>query len=504
MKNKILYTLLIAFGANFAHGQSGGFFKVYDYKRGNNYFNSIEEKNGKYYAAGISRTNGRLSGFFVQTNLNGDLIFQKEISLDSLNTVETRTQGLCVGEHESVYMSGYNTYIDSNSAAGYWRYPMLAKLDSNGNLLWYKNFVDSNYVDVWMQRCKMLSNNRLLLIGEFHNPNFDTSGVLLYVVDTAGNLITQKRISPFFNDNFWNSGYNFLSDGRLLLSGYNNYWNQGKERRASVLIDSNLNIVWAKEYGPLTSLGNVTLGSSQEQNGYITTGGYINETISSWGGVAFLEKIRLSDGVSVKFKKMELADVSGIDDVHLRANGDLITMGYADDLDTNSSDILIMRMDSNWNILWQRRYTYPYRPGAALPNENISETIQLLDDGYLIAGFTRGTDSIPPTQDAFLMKIDTNGCWQSGCNLVGINTDLEWKSEIRIYPNPASELLHIENAQQQTLLRVYSMQGTLVYARELLAEKDEIQLSEFSPGVYILEFENKQGVRQQERLVVSR
>jgi hypothetical protein len=490
MKNRLTYSLLLVLLASFAMGQAGGFFKVYDYRGGNNYFSAIEERKNQFHTVGISRVNGRLNGLMVKTSTAGDLEFLKELSFDSANTVETRTQGLAIDKDLNTYLSGYNTYLDSMSPAGYWRYPMLAKFDSLGNLLWYKNYIDSNYIDVWLQRCKLITTNRILAIGQFVNPNYDTSGVLLYLVDTAGNLISKKRISPFFNDNFWSSKYTFLSEQRILISGYTKYTNQARDRRALILLDSNLNVIWSKEYGPLTTLGNVFFGGSQERNGYLIIGGYINETISSWGGVALLEKIQLSDGKSLKLQKMELADVSTINDVFFRENGDLITMGGVDDLDSNSSDILIMRLDSNWNVLWKRRYTYPYRQGAFAPNENISEVIQLKEDGYLISGFTRGTDSIPSTQDAFLMKIDTNGCWQSGCQFVGLEPKLPAMQSINLYPNPARDILNIEHQEQGLELKVYSMQGSMIHHQLITENKSSIELSGWPNGLYLFRFSN--------------
>lgn len=508
---KYFYLMLLFMGMQIklhAQGQASTFFKLYDFKGGNNYFDDVQEVENRFYAAGLSMlpNTGRRRAYLVGVDNKGIKFLEKEFVIDSPLVIETGIIGLYVSPQKEIYLTGSNSYLDSNTVFGYARYPLLVKLDSLGNVLWHKVFYESLYPSMLLYKIFPLANNKFMAIGSQQlQDGTDRVTMLFYLLDSAGNVLSKNFPSPLTGAGMFSRGRSQLKDKSVLIYGTTYYRDINRYARSAIRIDTNLNIVWAKEYGPLAWDQAFSYGHIAEEDSTAIIPGFLtNSTIfDEYEGV--LERINILDGKSIRYKSFKLGESTFFDGVAMAGDG-LMVAGADFDLDFDGSDASFWRLDSNWNVLWQNEYFNPYFPGLNTPNENTFAFITTSDGGFLSAGFTRDTlnGNGLTTQDAMLIKVDSNGCLVAGCNVVGINTDPEWKSEIRIYPNPATELLHIENAQQQTLLRVYSMQGTLVYARELLAEKDEIQLSEFSPGVYVLDFENQQGVRQQERLVVSR
>jgi hypothetical protein len=59
-------------------------------------------------------------------------------------------------------------------------------------------------------------------------------------------------------------------------------------------------------------------------------------------------------------------------------------------------------------------------------------------------------------------------------------------SDYLIYPNPASEFLHIDNAQGASII-IRDLIGRTVISRRPDGQKDLISLSELSPGIYMIE-----------------
>jgi len=67
--------------------------------------------------------------------------------------------------------------------------------------------------------------------------------------------------------------------------------------------------------------------------------------------------------------------------------------------------------------------------------------------------------------------------------------------ELSIYPNPASGLLHIESEDGSVIdaLTAYDITGRVVLAKTGLTAVEELDLSSWSAGVYILKIESRGG-----------
>lgn len=62
-------------------------------------------------------------------------------------------------------------------------------------------------------------------------------------------------------------------------------------------------------------------------------------------------------------------------------------------------------------------------------------------------------------------------------------------SDLRLYPNPTNGMVKIEGiakSYDKIVLQVYSLLGTLVHISKIESNADEIDLSDLSPGLYIL------------------
>ena len=99
------------------------------------------------------------------------------------------------------------------------------------------------------------------------------------------------------------------------------------------------------------------------------------------------------------------------------------------------------------------------------------------------------TDSITITA---IVDADT---FRSGKILVkglGINENQN-TSNVKIYPNPATENLYINHAQKGTQLFLYSSEGRIVLQKTMNTEIEDINLSTLAKGVYILQLTDDSG-----------
>lgn len=208
---------------------------------------------------------------------------------------------------------------------------------------------------------------------------------------------------------------------------------------------------------------------------------------------------------------------------------DLYYSGWNRDLDASDPAVVFFHpagdvlktalLDGDWNISnlneknvlrvesWAQGATSAGAVGAPLFNE----------DGQVVGIFTRGEgnckdfegDSFIPLNrewamlDAFLDPI--------GSNLEGISgddVDLQprdkgiLRSNLAIFPNPASDVLYVFNGNQKRLLEVrfYNAMGQLVY---VTAPDDQVvRVDHLSPGTYIVELMLNAENSIRERLVI--
>jgi hypothetical protein len=89
---------------------------------------------------------------------------------------------------------------------------------------------------------------------------------------------------------------------------------------------------------------------------------------------------------------------------------------------------------------------------------------------------------------------------------VGVNLSID-NNSFRIYPNPSKDKITIEYNQlkaEQVQIKLYSMEGRVLMEKTLLSNKMQIDVSDFSKGVYIVQVQSdKSGIARQ-KFVINR
>jgi len=95
--------------------------------------------------------------------------------------------------------------------------------------------------------------------------------------------------------------------------------------------------------------------------------------------------------------------------------------------------------------------------------------------------------------NTYCMLVNTDGTSSIG-NIPGF-------ANINIYPNPASQMIHIDHANAGTVLDVYNITGTRLMQTTLQGNKDRIDVSNLASGIYLLRFTGKEGKQGSTRFV---
>lgn len=75
------------------------------------------------------------------------------------------------------------------------------------------------------------------------------------------------------------------------------------------------------------------------------------------------------------------------------------------------------------------------------------------------------------------------------------------KKEVSIYPNPANDELHIENAQPLTTYQLYNIVGALVLGGQINAGSNTITIKHLPSGLYMLALTDEDGKRTVHKIV---
>ena len=76
------------------------------------------------------------------------------------------------------------------------------------------------------------------------------------------------------------------------------------------------------------------------------------------------------------------------------------------------------------------------------------------------------------------------------------------KSNVVIYPNPASELVNI-SADNLSEISVYNASGQLVYSEKTENTKVVIDVNTWTTGLYYISVETKNGIRTSQKIIVK-
>jgi hypothetical protein len=90
----------------------------------------------------------------------------------------------------------------------------------------------------------------------------------------------------------------------------------------------------------------------------------------------------------------------------------------------------------------------------------------------------------------------------------GLNEPGIVSSEFGVFPNPASTNFTISNSLHQTdfpaAFTILNMQGQIVLRKEINSSSEQIDVSEFSEGVYFCSLQSKNGAISHRKIVISR
>jgi hypothetical protein len=437
---------------------SNGIYMAFGSEHGNQGM-PFRTKDGFFIAGNIINSQGDVDVFLLKTGEWGDSLWMHTYG----GPYDDLAVGLCALNDSTVLI--YGDY--SQSSGGDDEYLWIMALDLDGNLRWEGFYKEDGYPSVAFKDLAVLENGDIVMLyndcdNPLHCGASTQKRLRLAYLDPEGNQLWSSTLREYTLEGHSAELLLPLDNGQFLVASH----------RLVGLVSRPPTLYWVDQTGQIVQqydfpdenqlyLMDLFLSSSGDIIGCGTSDGYINGAF--YGAIAW---------------------------------------------------VFSMTQDGQMN--WERLIydeNYPFE-GSAL-----SCGIETEDKGLLFGGFL--VDTVALYSTAWLLKLDSLGCYEPGCGdiqFVDVQELLPAPRPARpaayaLYPNPARAGGQLRLVYQAASGAPMAARALLfdAYGRQMAAHRlppgpqPELPLGDWPPGLYLLRLETAQGeVLQVERVVLGR
>ncbi len=264
------------------------------------------------------------------------------------------------------------------------------KLDANGNVQWQRAYGGGSYD--WAQDIRQTSDGGYIVVGATFSFGAGNDDVWVLKLDANGNVQWQKTYGGGGGENGLavqqTSDGGYVVVGRTYSFGVNDVW--------VLKLDANGNVQWEKTFGGTSPDYGYAIQQTTD-GGYIVTG----YTRSFGAGRDDLLVVKLDTNGNVQWQKA----YGGSDDdrgyaIQQTIDGGYIVTGETLSFGAGFSDAWVLKLDANGNVQWQKTY-------GGNGTDRLYAIQQTSDGGYIVSGWTNSFGA--GWYDVWVMKLDANG-----------------------------------------------------------------------------------------------
>lgn len=192
--------------------------------------------------------------------------------------------------------------------------------------------------------------------------------------------------------------------------------------------------------------------------------------------------------------------------LHVGEDGDLYFGGTigSDDMPTTlkaiqssiagQEDAFIVRLDSNFTRIKYSTYFGGSRHDAV-------RAFAVSEEGEIVFGGQTESNDLLTTQNAFQVnRVSSNNeddCYFGILTPLTTTSVISQNEEYRLYPNPATDYIILELNNPVILdLEIFDIKGRMVYDNKGVENQTEVDISNFSPGMYLYKIKGQGSLRQ--------
>ena len=382
---------------------------------------------------------------------------------------------------------------------------IVVKYDDNGDTVFTKINRDTvpflSIMDV-----KETADRDLIITGIIRKKPSQQGGnqnVLLIKLDSLGNELWQKDYGNASDEEL---GYSVATtpDGGYILGGIRlvpggNPWLS--ERPYVIKTDSVGNMEWEQVYGAIDTTNAPAYNIITTQDGGYAFVGALGQ-FKYTGTDEVLPWLVKLNGVGDTMWTQSIYG-AGPDPFYSRfidliesSDESLVVCGqqFIDNPDTiNTSGLyrvtgVIAKFSAQGDSIWSQNYMHPENMKSQNSYHVLNSIVQTDDGGFAAAGYLISAPPDTGTQDTWVVKVDSFGCLVQGCEVVSVPKIETSISALKIYPNPARNILNIEitpnGNQHEFNFELYDILGKRVHTQKLIPYTNTISVSGLTSGIY--------------------
>lgn len=353
----------------------------------------------------------------------------------------------------------------------------------------------------------------------------------IFSIDSAGNQLWDKTFGGSKHDRL--SEVLQISESELIISGVSSSPISGDKSENRINPDTNLltwegrdlwiikydfitnQIIWDKTFGGIEEEGMSVFTAFDDTSIYIITSSLSGisgtKTTANFGyGDIWLNKIDTS-GNSILQLQLGGTAVDAPSSITNMNDGTLLIGASSDSpisgIKTENpiggyySDYWLISIDVFGNVLWDK--TIGGSDGDWLSSIYIENKNHYVIIGSSISGVSghkteplRG-NVIPGQEksDTWIVELFTT---------VGIGLSMDYANRVKIYPNPASDVLNIQLIENTSLInniRILDLLSNIILEKQINSQQTQLKVSSLASGIYIIEGYTEKGEVFREKFV---
>lgn len=436
-------------------------------------YKTIELSNGAFLAGGIAfaLSSQYIAANLVKVNSQGDTIWRKQFDFSLTggdNFTDLRElpdkNYLCLG-------TTYDSTLQNSDV-------FLAKIDTNGLLLWFKKFTHTD--NDQSAELELTPDNKVVILGNSSpDPNTIYNDILLIKTDTAGNLIWRKTFGTIYEEVYLSLEV-IKNNSEYLLGGRYGYYSSGNSYFdfGIVRTDTAGNLIWRNEYG--TPSGDEPCGAAiyTLDSGFVMCGTYNTQA-------ALMKLDKNGTQQWIKYFTLGTTPNDWIPSVKQLPDSSFVMIGAGEYGPTTAWTGFLLKADKNGDLIWIRHYYgEPTIPNYFYGFNTTS------DGGFIITGQYNHIGQ--PYQNLWLVKTNSLGCDSVSCSFLTSTEDYGFREQyIKIFPNPVQNnitIQYFEFDQKDIDVMIFDLMGKKLNYN--LIKKDvnsqTLNIDNIDNGIYFL------------------
>jgi hypothetical protein len=429
--------------------------------------------------------------------LFNNLIYTEEFS-DSINLRPSFGGILRISDSIlAISTSGYELYQNKDGDNATYVFDNILVFNTNTEITEYKVLKHDSLFEKFYYGEVLIPIDSFFIVPVFEDDKEGNSYRTFFIV-LDSNLNTVNEIEIYAGNNYENFEiYQVINDTLILAMGRSQRNSPGISKATFSLININGEKLYQKEF--LTSGRSLMEGGFVKNNQIVLAASSYQEVPN--GAVNKLQiGLDLTNPSEILWENNTVAD-SFLYDYFLIEQGINGFWGIGSTyykgnkpqgLQTKDFRVqgLLDKFNDDGELQFSRYYHSPIRNNY--DGTELWEAKSLSDGGLLVTGYVNNPSASFTRQDAPILRVDSNGCVEKGCELVGIKSNFPALSYLDAWPNPLSVattiMMEIEPFSGKAALEIFDLNGRIIYQQEVRNGRSDIRIerSKFStPGLYL-------------------